>query len=515
MPAAGGSAVAAALDRSRALDTLTPDGPATVRENWLGGITMEGRPPEVLVGWKVTVGSGGNAGPVRLRVLRPGKNGTVVGSGPVERLPSTPGTYAFGLRPGIPYDYRDAGLALDQEIGGHAIVKTHAPEPEEDAESDPARLYAVDVFRPPLPDGARRVAYTERRMGQELLVRGIVETDSDEDRLGDKTQDVGDLRLLHARVAGRRGRFLLVRARVRNVGATVRDQAFIVAPKEAWGFSCPTRSDEFLRCPGRPLPPGGERTVGLLITGPYGPARNRSAAGRAYPPTRIEVASEGTDTNPADNAGPLTPRLILRASRRNGLRVSIAASHRGTVRVVARAAGTRIARSVRLRRPGRRTITLTRSKRFDKRGVTITATLRGARTTVGEGEPRGAWDDHGAAVEVERAVDRRVVQWHMAERSVRIQGRLRKQELPVRARDRPSRWPAALPRLVDSALKALRETPRERRDGERADREPDQPPAGRAVRGGVQNPRGEPHDRDGHGQREQPVRQAEVHRGER
>lgn len=381
VPATGGSAVAAALDRSRAPDTLTPDGPATIRENWLGGITLEGRPPEVLVGWKVTVGSGGNAGRVRLRVLRPGKKGTMVGSGPVEQLPSTPGTYAFGLRPGIPYDYRDVGLALDQEVGGHAIVKTHAPEPEEDAEADPARLYAIDVFRPPLPDGARGVAYTERRMGQELLVRGIIETDFDEDRLGDKTQDVGDLRLLHARVAGRRGRFLLVRARVRNVGDTVRDQAFIVPPMEAWGFRCPTRADEFLRCPERPLPPGGERTVGLLITGPYGPARNRSAVGRAYPPTRIEVASEGTDTNPTDNAGPLTPRLVLHASRRNGLRVSIAASHRGTVRLVARAAGTRIARSVRLRRPGRRTITLTRTKRFDKRSVTITATLRGARTT--------------------------------------------------------------------------------------------------------------------------------------
>jgi hypothetical protein len=370
-----------AIGLSAKPNTLTPAGPATIRENWFGGMTLEGRPPEVLVGWKVTVGQGGNAGPVRLRVLRPGGKGTVVDSGPLEHLSGIPGRYSFSLRPGIPYDYRDAGLALDQEVGGHAIIRTHAPQPESGREADPARTYAVDVFRPPLQDGARDVAPSERRRGQELLIRGIIETDIDEDRLGDKTQDIGDLRFLSARVAGRRGRFLVIRARVRNVGATIRDEPLIVPPRQAFGFGCPSRrSEEWFRCAGPPVPPGGEGEVSLLITGPYGP-RRRTGAARAFPPTRLTVASEGTDTNPADNSGPLTPRLTMRVIRRDGLRVTIGTSHRGTVRLKARGARRSIKRAVRFAWPGRRVVRFTRAAGFGDGGVTITATLQDARTT--------------------------------------------------------------------------------------------------------------------------------------
>lgn len=175
---ATGAALVAVIPAA-AQDTVTPAGPATVRSTWLGAFTLELRPPQVLVGWTVTVGSGSNAGPVRLRVLRRGDRGTVLGSGPVEALPATPGTYAFALPVGIPYEYREAGLALDQEVGGHAIVRTHP------AGGGLGDAHAVDVFRPLLADDGADVPFAERRPRQELLVRGSIERDVDEDLVGD------------------------------------------------------------------------------------------------------------------------------------------------------------------------------------------------------------------------------------------------------------------------------------------------------------------------------------------
>lgn len=246
---AGLVAVAGILLSAPALATaqgaLTPDGPATVRGNYFGPYSLEGRPPEVVVGWSATVGPGGNAGPVRLRVLRPGDRGTVVGSGPLEWLPAIPGTYRFGLNPGIPYDYRDAGLALDQQVGGHAIVERHAPQPERGRYDDPAQLYALDIFRPPLADSASDVEHSERRLGEQLLVRPTIERDLDRDRLGDETQDSGDLRLLDAWVAESRGRKMLIGARVRNVGGTVRHLPYIAGPIsffQSWGCEPPPGS---------------------------------------------------------------------------------------------------------------------------------------------------------------------------------------------------------------------------------------------------------------------------------
>ncbi|HEX8106002.1 MAG TPA: hypothetical protein VF533_25520 [Solirubrobacteraceae bacterium] len=347
---AGGSAVALAAEPPPP-DTLTPEGPATIRENWLGGVTLEELPPQVLVGWKVTVGPGGRGGPVRLRVLLAGNKGTVVGSGPVEQLPAEPGTYAFGLFPGIPYDHRDAGLALDQEAGGHAVVWTHPAEPD----LDPPQPDAVDVFRPPLPDGARDVRYTERRKGQELAISGIIEVDRDEDHLGDETQDLGDLKLLRAWVAGRRNGALTVRARVRNVGTTVRDQPQIRWPRSAYGRICVGAGpkDFYLPCPAPRLRPGAEGVLRLRLEGP--PTRaGRNPWRKGFPPRRIEVASEGRDTNPADNTGPLAPLLELRRARGG---VAVRSSHPGVVRVLRRG---RVVRSVRLRRPGWRVVRLAR-----------------------------------------------------------------------------------------------------------------------------------------------------------
>ena len=374
-----------------AQDTVTPAGPATVRGNWLGASTLEGRPPEVLVGWTVTVGVGSNAGPVRLRVLRPG--GTVVGSGPVEALPATPGSYAFALPVGIPYDNRDAGLALDQEVGGHAIVASHPFGGLGD-------VHALDVFRPVLAEDAADVAFSERRPGQELLVRGTIERDVDGDLVGDVTQDVGDLRLLGAGivardtadVSGRETKRVLIGARVLNAGSTVRHLPHIADWMEISGWSCAGSgiANGWVRCAGAPIAPGEEAQLRIW---------SYSSDGRE--PTRVEVAAEGPDLTPADNAGPIrpaqaraaTPRLSLRAVRGRELRVRLTASRSGTAVLAARVAGVRIRRTLRFTVPGTRTARLMPSNRRDRRRLaaaqrkpgrlraTVTATMAGVRTS--------------------------------------------------------------------------------------------------------------------------------------
>ena len=285
-----------------AQDTVTPAGPATVRGNWLGPHTAEGLPPQVLIGWTVTVGPGSNAGPVRLRVLRWGDRGTVVGSGPVEQLPATRGTYAFALPTGVRYDYRSTGLALEQEVGEHAIIRTHPPDPRPDGLDD---YHALDVFRPPLAGDAAHVAFSERRRGQELLVRGTIEHDIDQDLLGDVTQDVGDLRLLDATILarervsvspGRETNRVLIAARVLNAGFTVRHYPHITEGVAGSG-SCDRWQDlggTQVCADDRSLAPGAEAEL-RVWSYLYGRPE----------PTRVEVASEGPDLTPEDNAGPI------------------------------------------------------------------------------------------------------------------------------------------------------------------------------------------------------------------
>ena len=379
-------AVAGALGAvpAAAQGALTPDGPATVRGNYFGPHTYEPPLNGVLVGWSVTVGPGGNAGPVRLRVLRPGDRGTVVGSGPLEWLPATPGTHRFGLNPGIPYDYRDEGLALDQQVGAHAIVERHAPQPERGRLADPAQLHALDVFRPPLAESASGVEYSERRLGEQLLVRPTIERDLDRDRLGDETQDSGDLRLRDAWVAERKGRKMLIGARVRNVGNTVRHLPHIVAPPAWRSLRCePPRLSLNLACPGPVLAPGAEADLALRVTLWEGAEL-----------ARVAVASEGVDTNPADNVGPLAPRLRLRALGRRRLSFSLASTQPGKAKIVARVAGVRMVRKVRFGSAGRRSVRLAPRTRRDRRRLTsarrrpgrlravVTATMSSARTSL-------------------------------------------------------------------------------------------------------------------------------------
>ena len=346
------------------------------------------------MGWTVTVGPGSNAGPVRLRVLRRGDRGTVLGSGPVEALPATAGTYAFALPVGIPYEYREAGLALNQEIGGHAIVRTHP------AGGGPGDAHAVDVFRPMLADDGADMAFAERRPRQELLVQGTIERDVDEDLVGDMTQDIGDLRLLgasivareSANVLGRQGNRVLIGARVLNAGTTVRHLPHIANTSEISGWSCAGSgmAGGWIKCAGAPIAPGAAAVVRIW---------SYSSDGRE--PTRVEVAAEGPDLTPEDNAGPIQPaqapaitaRLSLRAVPGRELRVRLTANRPGTAVLAARVAGLRIRRTLRFAVAGSRTARLIPTARRDRRRLAaaqrrpgrlramVTATMAGVRTT--------------------------------------------------------------------------------------------------------------------------------------
>ena len=290
---------------------LTPDGPATLRSRWLGPITSIARPPEVVVRWSLTVGAGGRAGRVRLRVLRPGDSATLVGSSQWESLPSEPGTYVFGLRPGIRYDYRDWGLAIEQQAGGHAIIATYPSQPGRDEHNDPFRLNVLDIFRPVLPDGAAGISASERIQGQGLRVRQFSEPDLDQDDLGDTTQDRGDLRVLRASVTARGRGQIVIRATVRNVGTTLRHLPRIIIPAgRRW--ECEPRSRNTVsasQCGAPALRPGAQAQL-----------RVRVFVGRSAVPSRVRVASEGVDTHPQDNSirparsarGLLGPALVER-----------------------------------------------------------------------------------------------------------------------------------------------------------------------------------------------------------
>jgi hypothetical protein len=71
--------------------------------------------PSVLTGWRATVGPGGRAGTVRVRVRT--RTGDQVVGDPVQ-LPAEPGTYTFPA-PRV----EGTAIGLDQATGGHAIMQ--------------------------------------------------------------------------------------------------------------------------------------------------------------------------------------------------------------------------------------------------------------------------------------------------------------------------------------------------------------------------------------------------------
>jgi hypothetical protein len=327
-----------------AQETLTPDGPATLHGQWLGAVTHEGRHDTIVVKFRVTVGPGGKAGRVRFRVLHQGDTGTAIEAGRWEWLPSEPGTYEFAGTH-TAYDYRDFGMAIDQEVGAHAIVHTHPDDPSRGRYANPAELYAYDVFRPPLADDAKTVPYSERRKAQQLLVSPVLEGDADDDRLGDKTEDVGDLTVLRAQVRGRteRGSQLVV-ARVRNAGSTVRHLPRVAIPDGMYADGCPPGFGQPARftftCSGRALQPGEQGDVAVYL----------GSFGGVELPRRIEVAAEGPDLNPSDNAIELTPNLLLTAAARRpvrrGVEVTLGSDQPGDALIAVRVGGLRIARTL-------------------------------------------------------------------------------------------------------------------------------------------------------------------------
>jgi len=154
---------------------LTPDGPATLQQRFLGIVAaVECEPaPYVLTSWSVRVGPGGRAGRVALRV--PGRSAST----PAVTLPATPGLYRFPTRVRSGCLPPTGDLALVQETGGHAVLFRYG---EGDPGSDEAReVWRLDVFRAAAP--------TERLQGVRLVVRAGVEPDLDADLAGDRTQD--------------------------------------------------------------------------------------------------------------------------------------------------------------------------------------------------------------------------------------------------------------------------------------------------------------------------------------
>jgi len=339
-------------------DLLTPAGPATVRGQWIGPQTAEGRGPAVVVGWTVTVGPGGSAGPVRLQLAGGGDRATVSAASPAEALPAAAGTYTFAIPPGrglrLPSG-RFGSLAVAQEVGGHAILRSVPARPELGELGDPARLSLVDVFRPALADDARDVPYAERRSGQELAVAVTTERDADQDGLGDQTQDAGDLRIVTARIAEYRPDRALVVARVRNAGTTVRDAPALDVPGHGW-FPCDAGS-----CArARPLAPGAEVEM------------SRWVDLRAGPPVRVQVGAEGPDATPADNVADLAPFLRLvgpsrAVARGGGLRMLVSTSRAGAVRLAVRAGGVDFGRTLRFPRAGRITAAIVPARAADRR----------------------------------------------------------------------------------------------------------------------------------------------------
>ena len=151
--AAIASAVAAAP--AAAQDTLTPEGPATLRDLWLGAVLLPAAPDEIILKYRLTVGPGGKPGWIRMRVVDGYDKTSVRESGQRVWLPAEPGTYEFpGPRTKIDFLNRENALAIDQETGGHAILQNHEDDPGKDRGSDLHDLMATDVFRPPLADGA-------------------------------------------------------------------------------------------------------------------------------------------------------------------------------------------------------------------------------------------------------------------------------------------------------------------------------------------------------------------------
>src|SRR4051794_36573643 len=198
----------------------TPGGPATLMNQWTGASTAEGRPPEVLVAAKVTVGGGGQAGTIRIRAREAGV--TKVGD-PVA-LPAEPGTYTFAA-PHIRWDYRSGQLGFDQETGDHAVLSQDACDPSLGRGVDPCQIKRVNVWTPPGAQGDPQ----QVREGAQLAITGLFEPDLDQDLAGDTTEDRTDLRIAAKPSRDADGK-LRIAVTIANAGPRVADLPQIETP---------------------------------------------------------------------------------------------------------------------------------------------------------------------------------------------------------------------------------------------------------------------------------------------
>jgi len=340
-------------------NALTPLGPATVSSVWRGASTQEGLPPQDLTAVRIAVGAGGQAGPVRLRVSSPLDPALGVELGPWTDLPADPGTYTFALPSPILWDYRSGVIAIDQQVGGHAIVVANPCMPQLGAFSDICQVVSLDVFHDIADsDPARGTANSpgERYPGQQLAVTAVTVPDLDRDHIPDD-QDQTDLQVSASRRFNLVGQQVL-RIVVVNAGPRTADQPLIginslVTADDAWFPSCvSSESFEFpgIRLPGgavpgdscgtKPIPVGLPRVFTVVL-----PAKSDRKS------VTVAVRSEGADLNPADNVVKVAPAKLLeleRVSVHGTLNVKVRARRRGTLRVTMKVGRRSFSRSVRV-----------------------------------------------------------------------------------------------------------------------------------------------------------------------
>jgi hypothetical protein len=361
---------ALAFPAAASADT-TPAGPATLLSRWTGPVTAEGRPPEVLVGAKVEVAAGGQAGIVRIRAKY---HGVTALSEPVT-LPAEPGTYTFGL-PHIRWDYRGSEIGIDQETGGHAILQQRACVPELKFGGDPCDQERVDIWTPPGGEGEP----TEVRKGAKLTMTGIFELDRDQDLVGDQTEDRTDLRVSAVPSRDADGHLKLT-VTVTNAGPLAADLPRLESPlggMTRWdgckpGPSLFTAADV---CGLERLAAGESRTVTATADAPDALS------------TSVTARAEGPDLADGDNtvkldipAAPAFTVAVAKSQRlKNGVTVRVRGVHAGRARVT-------VAFKVR-----GRTVKLGKVvalKPYAERAVTVRATgakLRSLRRAAAQGE---------------------------------------------------------------------------------------------------------------------------------
>jgi hypothetical protein len=302
---------------------LTPEGPATLWNRYTGVSTTEGRPPEVLVGARITVGEGGRVG--WLRVLARMGDGPAVVSRNVY-LPADPQTFTVALPP-LRWDYRVGRVGIEQDIGQHALITQQLCQPDLGRYADPCQTMWLDGFA----EGPRA--------GAQLSIAPIFESDVDEDFAGEGGADRHDLQIRAETTRERDGR-VRTEVVVYHAGpmlpATLPTLKLDLPPgiKARWDTECLPASSpwgaQICRIPA--LAMGASRRVIFhaepLVSGTIG----------------ISVASESTDLAPADNATSVTlaaaAPVAIRVDRKQSppkgtVKLAVRAPREGRVRVTA------------------------------------------------------------------------------------------------------------------------------------------------------------------------------------